>query len=109
MRKSMIKFSMGLAMAATLFSGVASAEEGAMNGDVANGKKIFTEGKGVAPPCMTCHGENGWGTEAMGAPRLANLGYPYIVKHCARSPAKLFHSKPAPISFTGIDVPEMPV
>lgn len=80
MRKSMIKFSMGLAMAATLFSGVASAEEGAMNGDVANGKKIFTEGKGVAPPCMTCHGENGWGTEAMGAPRLANLGYPYIVK-----------------------------
>lgn len=58
----------------------ASAEEAVIVGDVANGKKIFTEGKGASPPCLTCHGENAYGTEAMGAPRLANLGYPYIVK-----------------------------
>ncbi len=81
MRKSMIKFSSGLALVAALVSVSALAsEEGAMNGDLANGKKIFTEGKGAAVACMTCHGPTGWGTEAMGAPRLANLGYPYIVK-----------------------------
>jgi cytochrome c553 len=72
------------ALAALLVSGmiatVANANESAMNGDVANGKKIFEEGKGAAVACQTCHGATGWGTEAMGAPRLANLGYSYIVK-----------------------------
>lgn len=81
MRKSMIKFSSGMALVAVLVSSsVFASEESAMPGDLANGKKIFTEGKGAAVACMTCHGETGWGTEAMGAPRLANLGYPYIVK-----------------------------
>ncbi|MDE2344490.1 MAG: c-type cytochrome [Betaproteobacteria bacterium] len=81
MRKSMIKFSSGMALAAMLVSGaVFASEEAPMPGNIANGKKIFTEGKGAAVACMTCHGETGWGTEAMGAPRLANLGYPYIVK-----------------------------
>lgn len=81
MRKSMIKFSSGLAMVAALVGGSALAsEEGAMNGDLANGKKIYTEGKGAAVACMTCHGPTGWGIDAMGAPRLANLGYPYVVK-----------------------------
>jgi len=47
---------------------------------VANGKKIFTEGKGDVPACMTCHGAGGWGLDAMGAPRLARIGYPYVVK-----------------------------
>ncbi len=81
MRKSMIKFSSGLAMVAALVGGSALAsEEGAMNGDLANGKKIYTEGKGAAVACMTCHGPTGWGIDAMGAPRLANLGYPHIAK-----------------------------
>jgi cytochrome c553 len=47
---------------------------------VANGQKIFSEGKGDVPACMTCHGAGGWGLEAMGAPRLAGIGFPYLVK-----------------------------
>lgn len=81
MLKSFTKITSGIALAATLVSATAwSGELGVMNGDPANGKKIFTEGKGAAPACMTCHGAAGWGTEAMGAPRLNGLGFPYIVK-----------------------------
>ncbi len=81
MLKSFTKITSGLALAATLASTAAWAEEpGVMNGDPVNGKKIFTEGKGAAPACMTCHGATGWGTEAMGAPRLNGIGFPYIVK-----------------------------
>lgn len=47
---------------------------------IANGKKIYNAGKGDVPACMTCHGANGWGLDAMGAPRLASIGYPYVVK-----------------------------
>ena len=79
MRKSVIKFSMGLVLALALVSTV-WANESVMNGDAANGKKIFNEGKGAASACMACHGPNAWGMDAMGAPRLANLGFPYIVK-----------------------------
>ncbi|MBW8067152.1 MAG: hypothetical protein GJU73_06870, partial [Ferrovum sp.] len=62
MRKSFTKITSGLAVAAALVSMTALAEEeGVMNGDPANGKKIFTEGKGAAPACMTCHGATGWG------------------------------------------------
>lgn len=76
-----IKYSSGMiAVVAFISFSAAASEESPMNGDVANGKKIFTEGKGAAVACMTCHGETGWGTEAMGAPRLANLGYPYVLK-----------------------------
>jgi cytochrome c553 len=71
-----------LAGVAVLFSFNALAQEGGFSGaDVANGKKIFTEGKGDAvPACMTCHGAGAWGLDAMGAPRLAGIGYPYVVK-----------------------------
>lgn len=48
--------------------------------DVANGKKIFTEGKGSVPACNSCHGPNGMGDDAMGTPRLAGQGFTYIVK-----------------------------
>ena len=34
----------------------------------------------TVPACMTCHGAGGWGLDAMGAPRLAGIGYPYVVK-----------------------------
>jgi len=47
---------------------------------VARGKTIFTAGKGDVPSCLTCHGAGGWGLDAMGAPRLAGIGYPYLVK-----------------------------
>ena len=49
-------------------------------GNAANGKKIFTQGKGAAAPCMSCHGDHGQGNDSMGAPRLANQGEAYIVK-----------------------------
>jgi cytochrome c553 len=68
-------FGMSFVLAGLLASGVAFAGT-----DAANGKKIFMEGKGAAAPCMSCHGENGQGNDGMGAPRLANIGYAYIVK-----------------------------
>ena len=48
---------------------------------IARGKAIFENGKGDSvTACQTCHGATGWGLDAMGAPRLANIGYPYVVK-----------------------------
>ncbi len=56
-------------------------DAGLPDANIANGKKIFNEGKGdTVPACMTCHGAGGWGMDAMGAPRLAGIGYPYVVK-----------------------------
>ena len=72
-----------LAGVALLFSFNAFAMEdaGYPDANIANGKKIFNEGKGdTVPACMTCHGAGGWGLDAMGAPRLAGIGYPYVVK-----------------------------
>lgn len=71
----------GLLLSAAAFtSSLAFSSEVVMNGNPENGKKIFMEGKGAAAPCMSCHGPTGLGNEAMGAPRLANLGYVYIIK-----------------------------
>lgn len=62
-------------------SGVGSGEAANISAaSIASGKKIFMEGKGDVPACMTCHGATGWGLDAMGAPRLARIGYPYVVK-----------------------------
>jgi len=83
----------------------ASFAGGAVTASVANGKKIYDNGKvltpagaltpgaepvGVevaqaqagieVPACVTCHGENAMGNDDMGAPKLANVGYAYIVK-----------------------------
>lgn len=49
-------------------------------GDPVAGKKIFDEGKGEAPPCMSCHGEQGLGDDNMGTPRLAGQGFVYLRK-----------------------------
>ncbi|MBI3901503.1 MAG: c-type cytochrome [Nitrosomonadales bacterium] len=77
MRKSKFKLSSWLMVAATvLISGTASAA----GANAANGKTIFTQGKGDAQACVTCHGDNAQGNDAMGAPRLANIGYGYVVK-----------------------------
>src|SRR5271167_4208426 len=63
------------------FSALANEMPGYPGADIANGKKIFNEGKGdTVPACMTCHGPTAWGLDAMGAPRLAGIGYPYVVK-----------------------------
>jgi len=49
-------------------------------GDLENGKKIFTEGKGSVPACVSCHGEAGMGNDMMGTPRLAGQVAPFIIK-----------------------------
>jgi cytochrome c553 len=70
------------AVAMLSFSGATLAGEGAVTVNVANGKNIFENGKpdaGVAA-CNSCHGEKALGMDAMETPRLANLGYVYIVK-----------------------------
>jgi cytochrome c553 len=69
------------AVAMLAFSAASFAEEGAVTANITNGKKIFENGKGDAvPACATCHGDKAMGNDAMGAPRLANIGYVYIVK-----------------------------
>src|ERR1035438_5488578 len=74
-----------LAGAAVLFSFSALAGETDMPGAVvANGKKMFSEGKGDVPACMTCHGAGGWGLEAMGAPPLAGPGFHSSVQRLQR-------------------------
>jgi len=63
------------------FSATSSASEGAVTANIANGKNIFENGKGdTVPACSSCHGDNAMGMDAIGSPRLANIGYVYIVK-----------------------------
>jgi len=45
-----------------------------------NGQAIFDNGKGDAAACVACHGEKALGNDAIGAPRLANIGQIYIIK-----------------------------
>jgi cytochrome c553 len=69
------------AIAMLAFSAASFAEEGAVTANITNGKKIYENGKGDAvPACATCHGDKAMGNDAMGSPRLANVGYVYIVK-----------------------------
>ena len=70
------------AVAMLAFSGASFAEEGAITANITNGKNIYDNGKPDAgiPACTTCHGEKAMGMDAMGSPRLANIGYVYIVK-----------------------------
>ncbi len=77
MRKSMLTWLCGAA--GVLVAGASFAAEGT----AAAGQKIFAEGKGDAQACMACHGDKGQGNDAMGAPRLAGQGVPYIVKQLA--------------------------
>ena len=51
--------------------------------NVENGRSIFNDGKGEAAACIGCHGEKGLGNDAMGAPRLANVGQAYLIKQLA--------------------------
>jgi len=70
------------AVAMLAFSGASLAEAGVVTVNLSNGKNIFENGKadGSVPACQTCHGEKAMGMDAMGSPRLANIGYVYIVK-----------------------------
>ena len=72
----------GLGTVAMLaFSGAGFADESIVTANPANGKNIFENGKGDSvPACATCHGDKAMGNDDMGSPRLANIGYVYIVK-----------------------------
>jgi len=49
-------------------------------GNIENGSKIFHEGKGAVPACITCHQKNALGSDDLGAPRLAGQYYSYLIK-----------------------------
>jgi cytochrome c553 len=70
------------AVALLAFSGASFAEEGAVTASLASGKNLFENGKadGSVAACSGCHGEKAMGQDAMGTPRLANIGYVYVVK-----------------------------
>jgi cytochrome c553 len=68
------------AAAALALSCGVQAEEGKVTVNLTNGKKIFENGKEGVSPCQSCHGEKGLGIDAMQTPRLADLGYAYILK-----------------------------
>lgn len=65
---------------ATLFVASAAFASGGHKGNIESGKNIFNNGKGDVPACTSCHGEDGMGSDAMGTPRLAGQGYPFLVK-----------------------------
>lgn len=82
MRKSKFMLSSWLTVVATvLVSGMATAQAAGVSANPANGQTIFTQGKGDAvQACQNCHGDKAQGNDAMGAPRLARIGYGYVVK-----------------------------
>jgi cytochrome c553 len=80
MHKSKFKLSSWLTVVATVMLTGMAAAHADVTANPANGQTIFTQGKGDAQACVTCHGDKALGNDAMGAPRLADLGYGYIVK-----------------------------
>jgi cytochrome c553 len=74
---------------------------GAPKGNLAEGKKIFTEGipSAKVPACASCHGEDAKGNGAI--PRLAGQLYPYIetqLTNWAKERAETNSSIMAPIA-----------
>jgi cytochrome c553 len=65
---------------AALFVASTAFSSGPNMGNVENGKNIFTKGKGDVPACNSCHGDDAMGSDAMGTPRLAGQGYPFLLK-----------------------------
>jgi len=63
-----------------MVSGSVFASADKVSANITNGKNIFTNGKGDAAACVSCHGEKAMGIDAMGTPRLANIGFAYMVK-----------------------------
>lgn len=69
-----------LAAGVVVAVGASAEDAGKVTVNVAAGKQIFENGKEGVSPCQSCHGPQAMGMDAMGTPRLANLGYAYIVK-----------------------------
>lgn len=50
------------------------------DGDIANGQKIFEQGKGDVPACNSCHGPDGTGSDEMGTPRISGQFFTFLLK-----------------------------
>jgi cytochrome c553 len=61
-------------------AGAAQADSDKVTVSLSAGKQIFENGKEGVSPCQSCHGEKGLGIDAMQTPRLADVGYAYLVK-----------------------------
>jgi len=70
-----------VAAALLALAGVAqAAESDKVTVNISAGKQIFLNGKDDVSPCQSCHGPNALGIDEQQTPRLANIGYAYIVK-----------------------------
>jgi cytochrome c553 len=81
--KKLVMAAVVMVVGVALSTGNAIAAKGMFSlgpGDMANGQKIFNEGKGNAAPCLSCHGEDGTGIEMMGAPRLSGQFFTFLYK-----------------------------
>ncbi|MDX9739753.1 MAG: c-type cytochrome [Gammaproteobacteria bacterium] len=56
------------------------AAKSTVTASLANGEAIFTQGKGNAPACSSCHGMDGMGIDSMETPRLASQVAEFLVK-----------------------------
>jgi len=74
-RAAAVLLAAGCAVAPT-----AGAVEGKVTVNVTAGKQLFENGKEGVAPCQSCHGPQGLGIDAMQTPRLADVGYAYLVK-----------------------------
>ena len=74
--------SISIALAVSLYAGGAFAEGQFTkpDGNAANGKTIFENGKGDVPACTSCHGEDGSGNDMMKTPRIAGQFFTFLVK-----------------------------
>lgn len=70
-------------LAVLLLSALATTEAAKLSVNMTNGKTLYAVGKGGSVACAVCHGKRALGNDALGAPRLANLGYDYLMKQLA--------------------------
>ena len=58
----------------------AHAAKSSVTASLTNGEAIFTQGKGNAPACSSCHGMDAMGIDSMTSPRLASQVAEFLVK-----------------------------
>ncbi len=82
MRRSQMRRGVGAVASIVMgaFAMVSAQQAGAAAPNLANGKSIFTQGKGDVPACTSCHGMDGMGNDAMGTPRLAGQIPQFLLK-----------------------------
>lgn len=80
-RRSASLLTVALSVSLSALGAAAHAEGAPVTANLTHGQEIFTKGKGGSvPPCASCHGDKALGNDSMGTPRLANIGYVYVIK-----------------------------